>query len=70
MKHIHIHLHRRPARDAKKLATFTEAEDRFWVETLNAAIESGKSDSEADQIAWRKTVARFPRLREFEGARP
>lgn len=57
-------------RDAKKLATFTEAEDTFWLNALNAAVESGKSLTEADEIAWRKTVSRFPRLRSFEGARP
>lgn len=53
----------------KKLATLTPEEDRAWVQALNFHLEHGDTISRADRLAWQEACERFPRLREYDGAK-
>lgn len=52
----------------KRLAKLTLEEDREWVGAFNYYVEEGKSDAQADRLAWRDVKKEFPRLRKFSGA--
>jgi len=54
-----------------KKAHFTPEEDKVWVHAFNYFMdEEGKSEDEADELAWRDVQEQFPRLRKFKGAYP
>jgi hypothetical protein len=63
-------MERNPKGKKKKLATLTPEEDRFWTNTFSDYVNDGYSDSKADKLAWKETVAQFPRLRAYQGATP
>lgn len=52
-----------------KLATLTDVEDRFWVDTFNACIEEGLSDIQADKRTWQELKKEFPRLKNYRGCK-
>ena len=63
---------RRTGRSQKKakgrrLATLTPQEDKVWVAYFTHYVDiEGKSDEEADRLAWHDLCREFPRL----GAKP
>jgi hypothetical protein len=59
-----------PKKNAKKLATLTPEEDKAWVFAFNYYLEEGKTENQADKMAWRDLKKEFPRLREFDGCKP
>ena len=59
------------ARKQRRLATLTPDEDAAWVYALNYYIEDeGMGDSRADRAAWKDVQQQFPRLKEYDGAKP
>lgn len=54
---------------APKLATLTPAEDKAWVKAFCFYLQD-HSVTEADRLTWRDLVKEFPRLRQYDGAKP
>jgi hypothetical protein len=50
-------------------ATLTPEEDRAWTKAFQFHVDEGKSDAQADRLAWRDVKAEFPRLKKFSGAK-
>lgn len=58
-------------RTKKRYARLTPWEDHCWVWYFGHYVaEEGKSDSEADRLAWRDMLSEFPRLRFHDGCEP
>ncbi|MEW6306468.1 MAG: hypothetical protein AB1705_23630 [Verrucomicrobiota bacterium] len=53
-----------------KRTKLTPEEEAVWTHAFCYHLGDSKSDEEADELAWRDTVAEFPRLKEFDGASP
>ena len=58
------------AKKRKKLARLRPQEDCSWVIAFCYYVDTGCSDLEADELAWRDVCDEFPRLREFRGCLP
>jgi hypothetical protein len=54
----------------KRRAKLTLLEDHCWVFALCYYLDEGKTDAEADRLAWRDTLSQFPRLRFYDGCEP
>jgi hypothetical protein len=54
-------------RKSKRLATLTLAEDSAWIFAFCLYLDDGKTDLQADRLAWRDLKLEFPRLKEFQG---
>jgi hypothetical protein len=54
----------------KRLATLTAEENAAWEFAFNEYLGAGQDEIEADRQAWKDLQAEFPRLREYDGARP
>ncbi len=52
----------------KRRATFTPREDRCWVFAFRYYLDEGKTDAEADRLAWKEMLSEFPRLRFYDGS--
>lgn len=52
----------------RRKARLTPEQNRAWEKAFQFHVESGKSDSSADRLAWRDLVAEFPSLKKFSGA--
>lgn len=50
-------------------AKLTPQEDRAWTKAFQFHIDAGKSDAQADRLAWSDLKKEFPRLRKFSGAK-
>ena len=61
-------MHKR-IRRAKKLANLVFSEDKCWVFYFCYFLDQGKTDLEADRLAWRDIQREFPRLRKYRGCR-
>ncbi len=55
---------------SRKLTMLTPHEDHCWVFAFNFYCEQGKTDEQADKLAWRDMQMEFPRLRGFDGCLP
>jgi len=47
----------------------TPKENKAWEFAFCFHSEDGKSDSQADKLAWRDLCLDFPRLKKFDGCR-
>src|SRR5262249_32183193 len=56
-------------RQNPKRAKLTPAEDRAWRKAFQFHVDAGKSDAQADRLAWRDVKKEFPRLKKFSGAK-
>lgn len=54
----------------RNLATLTPEENAVWCELFAVGVNGGLHESDADAEAWRGLCEQFPRLREFDGAKP
>lgn len=54
----------------KRLTTLTPFEDKCWVFAFCSYVDEGRSDLQADHLAWRDMQLDFPRLRQYDGCRP
>lgn len=52
------------------LAHLTPEEDKLWTFAFEFHVNGGKSDNEADALAWKAVAKQFPRLRKYIGAKP
>jgi hypothetical protein len=52
------------------LAKLTKAEDALWVKVFSDAVNSGRSDSQADREVWTAVKREFPRLKKYDGCQP
>jgi hypothetical protein len=50
-------------RKGKRRAKLTPLEDHCWISAFCHYLDEGKSDAEADRLAWRDMLSEFPRLR-------
>lgn len=50
-----------------KKATLTAEEDKAWVNIFEYYINEGKSDTQADKLAWKDLQEQFPRLKNYSG---
>lgn len=57
-------------RKQRKLARFTDAEEKIWLAAFYFHKDRGLTDDAADQRAWRDVVKEFPRLKSYDGALP
>lgn len=55
---------------AKRLAVLTTEENESWEWIFTSLIQGGKTDSEADALAWEEIQSIFPRLKSFDGCKP
>ena len=55
---------------SKKRAKLSVREDRQWVHYFCYYLLEGKTDSQADKLAWRDMLLEFPRLRSYDGCLP
>ena len=62
-----VSLTKRPR--TKNLATLSPYEDKSWVFAFNYYLDRGKSQRDADKLAWRDMQLEFPRLRECDGCK-
>ena len=52
-------------------ARLTLREEHCWLWYFGYyATDEGRSDSEADRLAWRDMLSEFPRLRFYDGCEP
>jgi hypothetical protein len=54
----------------RKLATLTPYEDKCWVFAFCFYLDEGRSDAQADRLAWGELQLEFPRLRRYQGCNP
>lgn len=54
----------------KRKARLTPQQDRVWEKAFAFYVDEGKSDAQADRLAWRDLVAEFPELKKHSGAHP
>ena len=54
----------------KRLAQFTDAEEKAWQHALAFYLDQGMSDGQADAAAWKDVQEEFPRLKDYDGALP
>lgn len=54
-------------RGAKKLAALNPYEDKCWVFAYCYYLDRGKTERQADELAWRDLQGEFPRLRFYKG---
>lgn len=54
----------------KKIATLTPDEDKVWVNAFSFWKMDGRTDEDADRMAWKELQDEFPRLKEYDGCRP
>lgn len=52
---------------AEGIATLSPYEDKCWVFAFNYYLDRGKTEPQADKLAWRDLQLEFPRLRGYEG---
>jgi hypothetical protein len=50
-----------------KRAVLNPYEDKCWVFAYCYYLDRGKSETEADKLAWLDLQAQFPRLRKYQG---
>lgn len=60
----------RSYRARKRLATLSPYEDKCWVFAFNYFRDRGKTERQADKLAWRDLQLEFPRLRDYDGCKP
>jgi hypothetical protein len=53
----------------RKIATLTSEENHAWEFAFCFYLEDGKSDLQADRLAWRDLVLEFARLKKHDGSR-
>jgi hypothetical protein len=53
----------------KRLAEFTPEENHAWEFAFCFYLENGKTDLQADKLAWLDIVLEFPRLAKFDGCK-
>ena len=54
----------------RKLATLTPLENHAWEHAFAFHLDAGHADKMADSLAWRDVQKEFPRLKQFDGAKP
>jgi|SRR5579859_1123985 len=54
----------------KRLARFTDEEERAWQHAFAFYLDHGMSDDQADAAAWKDVQEEFPRLKDYDGANP
>jgi hypothetical protein len=54
----------------RRLARLTPYEDHSWIIVFCYYIDAGKSDLQADGLAWRDMCLEFPRLLLCDGCKP
>jgi len=54
----------------KRRAKLTVHEDKCWVFYFCSFLNEGKTDLQADKLAWRDMLLEFPRLRAYDGCLP
>lgn len=52
-----------------RVERLTPAEDAAWVDAFNFYLEDGKTDSQADKLAWADIQKQFARLRKASGVK-
>ena len=57
----------RRQRKKRQYAKLTRWEDHCWVFAFCYYLDEGKTDAEADHLAWRDMLSEFPRLRFYNG---
>jgi hypothetical protein len=53
----------------KRIATLTPEENHAWEFAFCFHLDAGKTDLQADKLAWRDLRLAFPRLPQFDGCR-
>lgn len=51
----------------KKLAKLSSWEEKSWEHAFTYYLNKGKTDEQADQLAWKDMLKEFPRLNKFDG---
>ena len=54
----------------RRLATLNPYEDKCWVFAFCYYMDRGKTELQADKLAWRDLREEFPRLRKYDGCKP
>jgi hypothetical protein len=54
-------------KSVKKLARLNPYEDKCWVFAFCYYLDRGRSERQADKLAWRDLQKEFPRLRNYKG---
>lgn len=57
-------------RRGKQRAKLTPLEDHCWLFAFCYYLDEGKTDAEADRLAWHDMLSEFPRLRFHDGCEP
>jgi hypothetical protein len=52
---------------ARKLAVLTVPEEKAWQFAFEYHLDDGKTDAQADSLAWSDLQKEFPRLKAFDG---
>jgi hypothetical protein len=55
--------------DPKRIATLDAQENHAWEFAFCFHLDDGKTDLQADKLAWRDLLSEFPRLRKYAGCR-
>ena len=55
--------------EPKKVATLSPYEDKCWVFAFCFYLDEGKTDPQADELAWRDMQLEFPRLGKYHGCK-
>lgn len=53
----------------KRIATLSDKENHTWEFAFCFHLNDGKTDIQADRLAWRDLVLEFPRLEKFGGCK-
>jgi len=56
--------------NVRRRAKLTPWEDHCWVFAFCYYLDEGKTDGQADRLAWRDMLSEFPRLRFYDGCEP
>jgi hypothetical protein len=54
----------------KRLAQFTDAEEKAWLHAFAFYVDQGMTETQADAAAWADLQGQFPRLKAYDGAEP
>ena len=53
----------------KRITKLTAAEDKAWVKYFTYWLDAGKTELQADWLAWVNVRSEFKRLRAYDGCR-
>lgn len=54
---------------SNRIATLTAVENYAWEFAFCYYVQDGKTDLQADKLAWRDLLLEFPRIKRYSGCR-